>query len=130
MAFQIIKLIVERNLHREAPATGLGLFRIAFGLVALQEVLFLFYFRHLIFDVVPFIDRASPILHFFLLVSYFEKQPLRCLKAWPRFFDAVLASEIVVPVSFFHHIFWCYRTSRRTNRLLAILPMIEHIRTF
>jgi|GEM_PF-109941 len=71
MAFQIIKLIVERNLHREAPATGLGLFRIAFGLVALQEVLFLFYFRHLIFDVVPFIDRASPILHFFLLVWAF-----------------------------------------------------------
>jgi predicted DCC family thiol-disulfide oxidoreductase YuxK len=48
----------------------LGFFRVFFGLVAIQEVVFLLYFRHLIFDPVPFIDRASPILHFFLLVWF------------------------------------------------------------
>ena len=59
---------VQTQLSRKAPATGLGLFRIAFALVALQEIVFLFYFRHLIFDPVPYFDRASPVLHLFLLV--------------------------------------------------------------
>lgn len=59
---------IRSGLNRRAPATGLGLFRIGFGLVALQEIVFLFYFRHLIFDPVPYLDRASPVLHVFLLL--------------------------------------------------------------
>jgi predicted DCC family thiol-disulfide oxidoreductase YuxK len=66
--YRTLLKIIQSSLNRRVPATGLGLFRIAFGLVALQEILFLFYFRHLIFDPVPYLDRASPILHFFLLV--------------------------------------------------------------
>ena len=65
-----LRKLVGASLSRTAPCTGLGFFRIFFGLVAIQEVVFLFYFRHLIFDPVPFIDRASPILHFFLLVWF------------------------------------------------------------
>ena len=59
--------LIQSQLARQAPATGLGLFRIGFGLVALQEIIFLFYFRHLIFDPVPYLDRASPVLHVVLL---------------------------------------------------------------
>lgn len=59
---------IQRQLNRRVPATGLGFFRIAFSLVALQEIIFLFYFRHLIFDPVPYFDRASPVLHVLLLV--------------------------------------------------------------
>lgn len=59
---------IQAQLNRKVSATGLGLFRIGFALVALQEILFLFYFRHLIFDPVPYLDRASPVLHVFLLV--------------------------------------------------------------
>ena len=55
------------RLNMMVPATGLGLFRIGYALVALQEILFLFYFRHLIFDPVPYLDRASPVLHVFLI---------------------------------------------------------------
>ncbi|MEE9424316.1 MAG: DCC1-like thiol-disulfide oxidoreductase family protein [Methylococcales bacterium] len=50
------------------PATGLGLFRIAFGLVIIQEIIFLFYFRHLIFDLTPFLDRTSTLIHVLLLL--------------------------------------------------------------
>ena len=57
----------EQQLTRKVPATGLALFRIGFSLVALQEVLFLFYFRHLIFDPTPYLDRASPVLHAVIL---------------------------------------------------------------
>jgi predicted DCC family thiol-disulfide oxidoreductase YuxK len=68
MILKAIDQLIERGLSKSVPAEGLGIFRICFGLVILHEVIFLLYFRHLIFDPLPFIDRASPILHFFLIV--------------------------------------------------------------
>ena len=58
--------LIKAGMEKRVPATGLGLFRIFFGLVILQEILFLFYFRHLVFDPVPFSDMASPLLPWFL----------------------------------------------------------------
>jgi len=49
-----------------APATGVGLFRLLFGLVTFQEVFFLIYFNHLIFDPIPFMDVEFPMITFFL----------------------------------------------------------------
>lgn len=66
--YRTLLKLVEKGLAKQVSATGLGIFRICFSLIILQELMFLFYFRHLIFDPVPFIDRASPMLHFFLLV--------------------------------------------------------------
>lgn len=60
--------LIERLSTKQISGVGLGLFRIAFALVALQEVVFLFYFRHLIFDPIPYLDRASPVLHILLIV--------------------------------------------------------------
>ena len=60
--------LIERLCTKQISGVGLGLFRIAFALVALQEVVFLFYFRHLIFDPIPYLDRASPVLHILLMV--------------------------------------------------------------
>lgn len=65
--YQTLLRLVEQGLNRPVSATGLGAFRIGFSLVIVQEILFLFYWRHLIFDPVPYLDRASPMLHFFLL---------------------------------------------------------------
>jgi len=53
-------------LNQQAPATALGLFRILYGLVTLQEIVFLYYFSHLIFDPVPYIDEEFPTIPFFL----------------------------------------------------------------
>lgn len=66
MYARLFDFILTR-LNVMVPATGLGLFRIGYALVALQEIVFLFYFRHLIFDPVPYVDRASPVLHVFLM---------------------------------------------------------------
>ncbi len=63
----MLQLIIK-GLEKRVPATGLGVFRIFFGLVTLHEIGFLFYFRHLIFDPVPFLDPASPLLSFFLVL--------------------------------------------------------------
>ncbi|MGZ8187533.1 MAG: DCC1-like thiol-disulfide oxidoreductase family protein [Methylosarcina sp.] len=53
-------------LNKKAPVTGIGLFRIFYGLITLQEIIFLFYFNHLIFDPVPYIDVEFPSIPFFL----------------------------------------------------------------
>jgi predicted DCC family thiol-disulfide oxidoreductase YuxK len=51
---------------QRVPATGIGVFRIFYGLVCLQEIIFLFYFNHLIFDPIPYIDVEFPTITFFL----------------------------------------------------------------
>ncbi len=63
-----LQTLVERGLNRSVSATGLAVFRILFGLVVLHEILFLLVFRHLIFDTLPYLDRASPVLHYFLVI--------------------------------------------------------------
>ncbi|MGI9213235.1 MAG: DCC1-like thiol-disulfide oxidoreductase family protein [Methylococcaceae bacterium] len=62
-----IKNLVEQGFNQQVSATGLGVFRILFGLVIVHEILFLIAFRHLIFDTLPYIDKASPVLHYFLV---------------------------------------------------------------
>lgn len=55
------------ELHsKQVPATGIGLFRLFYGLVTLQEIIFLLYFNHLIFDPIPYIDVEFPTIPFFL----------------------------------------------------------------
>ncbi len=61
----IITKILELQ-SKQAPATGIGLFRVLYGLVTLQEIFFLLYFNHLIFDPIPYIDVEFPMIPFFL----------------------------------------------------------------
>jgi len=75
--------LIQSGLNRRVPATGLSLFRVFFGMVALQEIIFLFHFRHLIFDKTPYLDPASPIVSlslvawsasaFFLMIGLFTR---------------------------------------------------------
>jgi predicted DCC family thiol-disulfide oxidoreductase YuxK len=63
------KLIATKilELHsKQVPAVGIGLFRMLYGLVTFQEIIFLLYFNHLIFDPIPFIDVEFPMVGFFL----------------------------------------------------------------
>lgn len=60
--------LVKRGLGKQVSAIGLGIFRIFFGLVIFQEIVFLYYFRSLIFDPTPIIDTASPTIHLFLIL--------------------------------------------------------------
>ncbi|XSG85440.1 MAG: DCC1-like thiol-disulfide oxidoreductase family protein [Methylohalobius sp. ZOD2] len=59
---------LEKGLRRQVRATGLGIFRIGYGLVALQEIAFLYFFRHLIFDETPYLDPGPPLISLFLLL--------------------------------------------------------------
>jgi predicted DCC family thiol-disulfide oxidoreductase YuxK len=64
--YKLLSTKLFSSLKHQVPATGLGLFRLLFGLVTLQEVLFLLYFNHLIFDPIPYMDVEFPMIHFFL----------------------------------------------------------------
>ena len=57
---------ILRLQSKESPATGIGLFRLLYGIVTLQEIIFLLYFNHLIFDPIPYIDIEFPMIPFFL----------------------------------------------------------------
>lgn len=59
---------IERRLEKKVPAIGLALFRISFGLVTVHEIAFLIYFRHLIFDPIPYLETAAPVLTWSLLI--------------------------------------------------------------
>lgn len=64
--YKILFSRINALYHKKAPATGIGLFRMLFGLITLQEVLFLIFFNHLIFDPIPFLDVEFPMIGFFL----------------------------------------------------------------
>lgn len=66
--YKLLTAKLLSSLKHQVPATGLGLFRLLFGLVTLQEVLFLLYFNHLIFDPIPYMDVEFPMIHFFLCI--------------------------------------------------------------
>jgi predicted DCC family thiol-disulfide oxidoreductase YuxK len=64
--YQFVYNKIFRLLLQQVPATGIGLFRILYGLVTLQEIIFLYYFNHLIFDPIPYIDVEFPGIPLFL----------------------------------------------------------------
>ncbi len=64
---KLIELLITR-LNKQVPATGLGVFRILFGLVLLQELVFLLFFNHLIFDPIPYLDVEFILIPFFLFI--------------------------------------------------------------
>ena len=66
--YALITRLAAKGLEKQVPATGLGIFRILFSLVILQEVIFLMYFRHLIFEPTPYMEPASPVLFNLLVV--------------------------------------------------------------
>lgn len=71
MLYSLIAKNVRAALLSRVSPTGLGVFRIFLGLVITQEIGFIFYFRHLIFDTVPYLEPASPVIHDTLLVWFF-----------------------------------------------------------
>jgi predicted DCC family thiol-disulfide oxidoreductase YuxK len=64
--YQLIYHKIFNLLPQQVPATGIGLFRCLYGLVTLQEICFLYYFKNLIFDPVPFLDIEFPGIPLFL----------------------------------------------------------------
>lgn len=77
--FGLIKTLYEK----EESGLALALFRIVYGLVLFCEVWQIFYFRHLIFDPIPYIQEAPYLIHpllilwlvsvFLIVIGFFTK---------------------------------------------------------
>lgn len=119
--------IFEDLYNKKIDGRGLAIFRIAFTTVLLFEVLQLFYFRHLIFDVIPYIETYEiavyPIFIFwimallFLLFGFFTK-------------TAALVNYILTVIllgttsSYEYHMFYSYLT---VSFLFIFLPVSKNI---
>ncbi|QKF76870.1 DCC1-like thiol-disulfide oxidoreductase family protein [Arcobacter defluvii] len=59
---------IKKLYEKEESGLALALFRIVYGLVVLAEVWQIFYFRHLIFDPIPYVQTASFMIHPMLII--------------------------------------------------------------
>ena len=57
---------LKQSLSQQVPATGIGLLRCLYGIIVFQEIIFLLYFNALIFDPIPYLDVAFPLIPLFL----------------------------------------------------------------
>ncbi len=64
--YQLLYKKISQLYSVKVTASGIGIFRFLYGLVTLQEICFLLYFNHLIFDPIPYLDVEFPMIYFFL----------------------------------------------------------------
>jgi len=114
---------IEKLYNKEIDGTGLAIFRIAYSTVFLLEIIQLFFFRHLIFDSIPYlkpgsIDVTIPLLLWmgcilFIIFGFFT----RSAAAINYIFSLVFVGSIT---TFEYHMFYAYMGM---NFLLVFLPV-------
>ncbi|MGV3697917.1 DCC1-like thiol-disulfide oxidoreductase family protein [Flavobacterium sp.] len=120
-----IKQFLRNSYDKQIDGTGLAIFRIAYTLVLLCEIAQMFYFRHLIFDGVPYIEEAEiefgiPIGLWFLSVVFL------LFGAFTRFFailNYILGLILIGTIGDFeYHVFYAYMG---VNFLLIFMPVSQ-----
>lgn len=114
---------LRRGYEKKIDATGLAIFRIAYAIIFLAEILQMFYFRHLIFDEIPYIkegaiDPTLPMLMWVLSVVFIIFGAYTRLATVINYiFSLVFIGTIT---SFEYHMFYAYMG---VNFLLIFLPV-------
>lgn len=118
-----ISQFINKSFDKKIDGTGLALFRIVYSAILLCEICQLFYFRHLIFDKIPFLEEAEidfgiPIALWFISVLFV------LFGAFTRFFTILnyLIGLILVGSihTFEYHVFYAYMG---INFLLMFMPV-------
>ncbi|MES2417278.1 MAG: DCC1-like thiol-disulfide oxidoreductase family protein [Bacteroidota bacterium] len=113
-----------RNSYKKSiDGTGLAVFRILYSLVLLCEIAQMFYFKELIFDKIPFIDKAE--INFGIPIAIWFISVLLILFGLFTRFSAIinyLLSLILIGTitSYEYHVFYAYMG---VNFLLMFLPV-------
>ncbi|MDH2206328.1 DCC1-like thiol-disulfide oxidoreductase family protein [Empedobacter sp. GD03644] len=117
----------RRLYDKKVSATGLAIFRITYTLVLLAEILQFYYFRHLIFDRIPFIEQSEinfsiPIIIWgisvlFVLIGLFT----RTATIINYLLSLILIGSIT---TYEYHMFYAYMG---INFLLIFLPISRNI---
>lgn len=114
---------IKRAFDKEIDGTGLALFRIMYCLILLCEIGQIFYFRHLIYDKVPYIHEAEinfgiPIVLWGLSVAFL------LFGFFTRFFSIInyLLSLILIGsiTTYEYHVFYAYLG---VNFLFMFMPI-------
>jgi predicted DCC family thiol-disulfide oxidoreductase YuxK len=113
----------SRLYDKQIDAKGLALFRIAFALVLLAEVMQLYYFRHLIFDKTPYLVPGEiemwPVLLFWMAALIFVILGLFTRIA--AIINYILTVAVIGTISSFeYHMFYSYLI---INFLFIFLPL-------
>jgi predicted DCC family thiol-disulfide oxidoreductase YuxK len=120
-----INLFLKKSYNKQIDGTGLAVFRIIYSIVLLCEITQMFYFRHLIFDKIPFIDQAEiefavPIALWFISVVFV------LFGAFTRFFSIInyIMSLVLIGTinTFEYHVFYAYMG---INFLFIFLPVSQ-----
>ncbi|AYB33097.1 DCC1-like thiol-disulfide oxidoreductase family protein [Chryseolinea soli] len=117
--------VIERAYTKKIDGSGLALFRIVYGVVLLCEVIQLFYFRHLVFDKIPYlspseIDFAIPLIFWmislvFLIVGLYTR--------YAAIVNYILSVTLIGTIqSYEYHMFYMFVG---TNFLLIFLNVSQ-----
>ena len=114
---------IDQAYHKKIDGTGLAIFRIAFCFVQLCEVINLFYFRHLVYDDIPYLEAGEVDFSFglilwgitlvFLMLGLFTRTS--------AIINYVLALVCIGTTSTYeYHMFYAYMG---VNFLMIFLPL-------
>lgn len=122
-----LSLFLKNSFDKKIDGTGLAVFRIVYSIILLCEIAQMYYFRHLIFDEVPYIHRAEidfgiPIAIWFISVVFI------LFGAFTRFFtilNYIVGLILVGSIhSFEYHVFYAYMG---INFMLMFMPISKSL---
>lgn len=120
-----IKQFLRKSYDKKIDGTGLAIFRIAYSLVLLCEISQMFYFRHLIFDRIPYLEEAEisfavPIGLWFLSVFFIL---FGCFTRFFAILNYLIGLILIGTINDFeYHVFYAYMG---INFLLLFLPVSQ-----
>lgn len=106
-----LNFFIDKLFDKKIDGTGLAVFRMAYSIVLLCEIAQLYYFRHLIFDKIPYLNRAE--INFGIPISIWFISVLFILfGAFTRLFTVlnyVLGLIIIGSIhTYEYHVFYTY----------------------
>ena len=118
-----LNLFLKKSFDKKIDGTGLAVFRIVYSLILLCEITQLHYFRHLIFDKIPYIDEAE--INFAIPISiWFITIVFILFGAFTRFFtiiNYIIGLILVGSIDTFeYHVFYAYMG---INFMLMFMPV-------
>lgn len=120
-----ISSLLKRSYDKKIDGSGLAIFRIVYSLVLLCEIGQMYYFRHLIFDPIPFLQLPEIKFSFPILI-WFTSVVFILFGAFTRFFAILnyLMGLILIGTigQFEYHVFYAYMG---INFLLIFLPVSQ-----
>jgi predicted DCC family thiol-disulfide oxidoreductase YuxK len=123
--FQNVNKFIRTSFEKKIDGTGLAIFRIAYTTVLLCEIAQMYYFRHLIFDKIPYLVRSE--INFGIpIVIWFISCSMILFGMFTRFATIInyLLSLILIGTlkSYEYHVFYAYMG---INFLLIFMPISQ-----